>query len=423
MQKTILSLNCGSSSLKYNLFRINEDNTVAGMIGGIAEEIGNCERSTMKFEMNGEKTKYAIELPDHEDALKEMFGIFEKQDMPKETIAAIGHRVVHGGEKYNSSVLLTDDVIDEIRKLSPLAPLHNPQNLKGILVAEKLLPGVPNVAVFDTAFHSTIPEPAFRYAIPEKWYRQYHIRRYGFHGTSHLYVSRRAAVMLGKSHNDINCVTAHMGNGSSITKVVRGKSMDTSMGFTPLEGVIMGTRSGDLDPAIIGHVARCMAEEENMELGAAYDEVMRMLNKESGLKGLSGTNLMQDIREKALENDAFSEGIVNIYSYRLAKYIGSYMATSDGCDAIIFTAGVGENEWYIRQRVLGMLEGFNFVVDEKKNRVRGEEIIFATGEYNGKKISAMVIPTDEEVVIAYDTLFIGALGQEAPENYPFETAE
>ncbi|MBN2557366.1 MAG: acetate kinase [Clostridia bacterium] len=422
MQKTILSLNCGSSSLKYNLFKVNKDNTVTGIIGGIAEEIGNCERSTMKFEINGEKTKYSIELPDHEDALKEMFGIFEKQDMPKETIAAIGHRVVHGGEKYNSSVLMTDEVIDEIRKLAPLAPLHNPQNLKGILVAEKLLPGVPNVAVFDTAFHSTIPEPAFRYAIPEDWYRKYLVRRYGFHGTSHLYVSRRAAVMLGKSHNDINCVTAHMGNGSSITKVVRGRSMDTSMGFTPLEGVIMGTRSGDLDPAIIGHVAHLMADEKNMELGAAYDEVMRMLNKESGLKGISGTNLMQDIREKALLNDAFSEGIVNIYAYRLAKYIGSYMATSDGCDAIVFTAGVGENEWYIRKRVLGMLEGFKFKVDDKKNRVRGEEVIFAAGEYNGNIISAMVIPTDEEVVIAYDTLFIGALGQEAPENYPFETA-
>jgi len=420
MNKTILSLNCGSSSLKYNLFKVNEDDTVEAIIGGIAEEIGNIERSTMKFEINGKKTKYEIELPDHEDALVEMFNIFEHQDMPKETIIAIGHRVVHGGDEYNSSVLLTDEVIAEIKKLSPLAPLHNPQNLKGILVAEKLLPGIPNVAVFDTAFHATLPASAYRYALPEKWYTDYLVRRYGFHGTSHLYVSRRAAVILGKHHEEINCVTAHMGNGSSISKVVKGKSMDTSMGFTPLEGVIMGTRSGDMDPAIIGHIAHIFAEEKGMELGAAYDEVMRMLNKESGLKGISGTNLMQDIRTKALEGDAFSDGIIDIYAYRLAKYIGSYMATMDGCDAVIFTAGVGENEWYVRQKVLGMLEGFNFVIDEKNNRVRGEEIIIAEGEYNGKPVNAMVIPTDEEVVIAYDTLFIGALGKKAPENYPFE---
>lgn len=420
MKKTILSLNCGSSSLKYNLFKVNEDNTVEPIIGGIAEEIGNTERSTMKFELDGEKTKYEIELPDHEDALIEMFSIFEKQQMPKETIIAIGHRVVHGGDKYNSSVLLTDEVIAEIDKLSPLAPLHNPQNLKGIVVAGKLLPGIPNVAVFDTAFHATIPEPAFRYALPDEWFTENKVRRYGFHGTSHLYVSRRAAAILGESHEEINCVTAHMGNGSSITKVVRGESKDTSMGFTPLEGVIMGTRSGDMDPAIIGFMAHVFADEKGMELGAAYEEVMRMLNKESGLKGISGTNLMQDIRAKALEGDEFSERIVDIYAYRLAKYIGSYMATSDSCDAIIFTAGVGENEWYIRQKVLGMLEGFNFVLDEEANRVRGEEIIIASGTYNGKPVKAMVIPTDEEVVIAYDTLFIGALGQEAPENYPFE---
>lgn len=420
MNKTILSLNCGSSSLKYNLFKINEDNTVEAIIGGIAEEIGNIERSTMKFEIDGKKTKYEIKLPDHEDALVEMFNIFEHQNMPKETIAAIGHRVVHGGDEYNKSVLLTDEVIAEIRNLSPLAPLHNPQNLKGILVAEKLMPGIPNVAVFDTAFHATIPAPAYRYALPEKWYTDYLVRRYGFHGTSHLYVSRRAAAILGKHHEEINCVTAHMGNGSSITKVVKGYSMDTSMGFTPLEGVIMGTRSGDMDPAIIGHVAHIFAKENAMDLGAAYDEVMRMLNKESGLKGISGTNLMQDIRTKALEGDQFSDGIVDIYSYRIAKYIGSYMSTMNGCDAIVFTAGVGENEWYVRQKVLGMLEGFNFVINEKNNRIRGEEIIIAEGEYNGKPVKAMVIPTDEEVVIAYDTLFIGALGKDAPENYPFE---
>lgn len=420
MKRTILSLNCGSSSLKYNLFEVKEGNTVEPLIGGIAEEIGNLERSTMKFETDGEKTKYSIQLPDHEDALVEMFNIFEKQNIPKETIVAIGHRVVHGGAAYNSSVLLNDEVIKEIENLSPLAPLHNPQNLKGILVAEKLLPGIPNVAVFDTAFHSTIPEYAYKYALPEKWYDDYMVRRYGFHGTSHLYVSRRASVLLGMKHDEINCITAHMGNGSSLTKVVNGKSMDTSMGFTPLEGVIMGTRSGDMDPAIIGHIANIIASENGMDLGAAYEEVMRILNEKSGLKGLSGTNLMQDIRTKALEGDEESDRIVDIYAYRIAKYIGSYMSTSGHCDAVIFTAGVGENEWYVRQKVLGMLDGMNFEIKEEANRVRGEEIIIAEGTFNGKPVKAMVIPTDEEVVIAYDTLFIGALNQDAPDNYPFE---
>ncbi len=423
MKKTILSLNCGSSSLKYNLFEVRENNTVEPIIGGIAEEIGNIERSTMKFEMNGSKTKYEIKLPDHEDALVEMFSIFEKQSVPKETIIAIGHRVVHGGASYNSSVLLTDEVIAEIKRLSPIAPLHNPQNVKGILVAEKLLPGVPNVAVFDTAFHATIPEYAYKYALPDEWFTEYMVRRYGFHGTSHLYVSRRAAAILGMKHDEINCVTAHMGNGSSLTKVVGGKSMDTSMGFTPLEGVIMGTRSGDIDPAIIGHVAHLKADEKNMDLGAAYDEVMRMLNKESGLKGISGTNLMQDIRAKALEGDAESDRIVDIYAYRLAKYIGSYMGTTEYCDAIIFTAGVGENEWYVREKVLGMLKSCDFKIDKEANRVRGEEIVIAEGTFSGRKVKAMVIPTDEEIVIAYDTLFIGALGLEAPENYPFEEVD
>jgi acetate kinase len=420
MEKTILSLNCGSSSLKYNLFKVNEDDTVEPLIGGIAEEIGTSERSTMKYEVDREKTKYSIELPDHEDALNEMFAIFEKMNKPKESIIAIGHRVVHGGAEYTSSVLITDDVKNEIEKFSALAPLHNPQNLKGINVAEKLLPGIPNVAVFDTAFHTTIPEPAYRYAIPDKWYKEYMVRRYGFHGTSHLYVSRRAAAILGKNHEDINCVTAHMGNGSSITKVVNGKSADTSMGFTPLEGVIMGTRSGDMDPAIIGHVAHEMVKETGMDLGQAYDEVMRMLNKESGLKGISGTNLMQDIRAEALEGDEFSDRVVDIYAYRLAKYIGGYMATSKNCDAIVFTAGVGENEWYIRQKVLEMLEGFNFEIDKEKNRIRGEEMTFAIGTYAGREVKVMVIPTDEELVIAYDTLFIGAMGKEAPDDYPFE---
>ncbi|MBN2851351.1 MAG: acetate kinase [Clostridia bacterium] len=420
MKKTILSLNCGSSSLKYNLFLVNDDNTVEPVINGVAEEIGNAKRSTMKYLFKDQKKKYEIAFHNHEDALKDMFKIFEDHDMNTESIVAIGHRVVHGGSVYKHSVVIDESVKKNIEALSPIAPLHNPVNLIGIYEAEKLLPGVPNIAVFDTAFHGDLEQPAFRYAIPDKWYEDYMVRRYGFHGTSHLYVSRRAAKILSIPHHKLNCVTAHLGNGSSITKVNNGKSCDTSMGFTPLEGVIMGTRSGDLDPAIIGHVAHKMAEDENIELSVAYDKVMNMLNKGCGLKAIGGTNLMQDIRAKALEGDAFSENIVNIYSYRIAKYVGSYMASSDGCDAIIFTAGVGENEWYVRQKVLENLKGFHFVIDHEKNKVRGEEIIFATGEYNGKSVKVMVIPTDEEVVIAYDSLYLGYLKSDIPDVYPFE---
>lgn len=420
MGKTILSLNCGSSSLKYNLFKVNEDKTVRPLLWGVAEEIGNSKRATMKYEVDGEKTKYSIELRDHEDALNEMFDIFEKANRPKENIIAIGHRIVHGGSKQTASVLVTEKVKAEIERCSSLAPLHNAHNLQGINVVEKLLPGVPNVTIFDTAFHTTIPESAFRYAIPKKWSEEYFIRKYGFHGTSHLYVSRRAAALLGKKASDINCVTAHLGNGSSITKVVKGKSADTSMGFTPLEGVIMGTRSGDIDPAIIGHVAHNMVKETGMDLGAAFDEVMRMLNKESGLKAIGGTNLMQDIRSEALKGDELSKCIVDIYAYRIAKYIGAYMATSNGCDAIVFTAGVGENEWYVRQRILEMLEGFKFDIDHQKNKNREQEMTFAVGKYLGKDVKAMVIPTDEEIVIAYDTLYIGAMGKKAAKKYPFE---
>jgi len=420
MEKTILSLNCGSSSLKFNLFVLKENNEVEPVINGIAEEIGNTSRSTMKFVLGEKKNKYEISFDNHETALKEMFNIFEKSNMKTENIVAIGHRVVHGGSIYKHSVLIDEKVKKDIEDLSPVAPLHNPVNLIGIVVAEKLLPGTPNIAVFDTAFHGDIEEQAFRYAIPTKWYEEYLVRRYGFHGTSHLYISRRAAKITNTPYNKFNCITAHLGNGSSIAKINNGKSADTSMGFTPLEGVIMGTRSGDLDPAIISHVANKFAKEENMELGEAYEKVMLMLNKQCGLKGLSGTNLMQDIRAKALDGDLISDTIVDIYAYRIAKYIGSYMATSSSCKAIIFTAGVGENEWYVRQKVLQKLKGFKFVIDNEKNKIRGEEVQIAIGQYNGEQVKVFVLPTDEEVVIAYDTLYLGYLKQDIPKVYPFE---
>lgn len=419
MNRTILSLNCGSSSLKYNIFKLNDDMTVRPILNGIAEEIGNIKRSTMKYTLNGTKEKYSISFETHEDALTEMFEIFRKNGIEKESIVAIGHRIVHGGPIYSKSALINDDIKKQIKSLFSVAPLHNPQNYIGIEVAEKLLPGIPNVAVFDTAFHSTMGYEAYRYAIPEKWYKEYLVRRYGFHGTSHLYVSKRASVLCKTPYNEFTCITCHLGNGSSITKVENGQSRDTSMGFTPLEGVIMGTRSGDLDPAIICHVANKFMEE-GMEKGDAYEKVTRMLNKDCGLKGLAGTNLMQDIRLKAIDGDVESQNIIDIYCYRIAKYIGEYACTTDNLKAIVFTGGVGENEWFVRQRVLQMLKAFKFEIYNDKNMIRGEEVIFGKGSFAGNEVAAMVIPTDEELVIAYDTLNIGYLGESAPIVYPFE---
>jgi len=417
MKKTILSLNCGSSSLKYNIFNINDNMTVTPILNGI--EIGNIKRSTMKFSYNGDKNKYQISLETHEDALTEMFEVFSKNGIEKESICAVGHRIVHGGPIYTKSTLITDDVKEQIKALFSVAPLHNPQNYIGVEVTEKLLPGVPNVAVFDTAFHGTMGYEAFRYAIPAKWYEDFLVRRYGFHGTSHLYVSKRAAVMMHTPYDQFTCVTAHLGNGSSITKVENGKSRDTSMGFTPLEGVIMGTRCGDIDPAIIAHVATRYAEE-GIDKCDAFEKTTKMLNKDSGLKGLCGTNLVQDIRAKALEGDVESIQVVDIYCYRIAKYIGEYACTTNNLKAIVFTAGVGENEWFVRQRVLEMLKAFDFAIDHEANKIRGEEVVIGKGKFAGNDVYAMVIPTDEELIIAYDTLAIGYLGEQAPTVYPFE---
>lgn len=421
MEKFILALNSGSSSLKFNIFKIEDDCTVSPVLHGMAEEIGNTRRSGMKVNFNGEKDKYPIALEGHEDALTEMFELFLKHGIEKDNIKAIGHRIVHGGPFYKSSVLITEEVKKNIESLFSVAPLHNPQNFIGVEVAQKLLPDVPHIAVFDTAFHGTMTAEAYRYAIPERWYDQFLVRRYGFHGTSHLYVSRRAAMLCNVPFEEFTCVTAHLGNGSSITKVENGKSRDTSMGFTPLEGVIMGTRCGDIDPAIIGHIAS-RYNDGGMDKLDAYEKTIKMLNKDSGLKGLAGTNLMQDIREKALEGDKESMEIVEIYSYRIAKYIGEYAATTDNLKAIVFTAGVGENEWFVRQRVLELLKSFRFEIDYETNKIRGEEIVIAKGRFAGNEVIAMVVPTDEEIILAYDALYLGYLDKPVPNKYPFEKA-
>lgn len=419
MSEYILALNCGSSSAKFNLFTKNGEELLP-YINGIAEEIGNLERSQIRYKVNGEKNKKVVQIGSHSNALEIIFNEFSEYGISKKEICAVGHRVVHGGDKYVKSILIDDSVINTIRDLIPIAPLHNPPNLTGIREAVKLLPGIPQVAVFDTAFHGTIPEYAYRYAIPESWYKDYGVRRYGFHGTSHMYVSKRAARVLGIDYKKFNCITAHLGNGCSITKIVNGKSIDTSMGFTPLEGLIMGTRSGDIDPALVSHVAECLVEEKGLDEAEAFNKVIHALNKESGLKALGNTNMMQDIRTKALEGDEYSELVILIYAYRVAKYIGAYWATMPDTHAIVFTAGLGENEGYVRKKIMQFLGNLNITINEENNNTRGQELEIGMSNPDSSPVSIMVIPTDEEIMIGYDALYIGYLGESVPERYPFE---
>ncbi len=416
--KYILALNCGSSSLKFTLFQREESGLLCAIIDGVVEEIGNVERSRIKMKADGDRTVRDMPLPTHEEGLEAVFDLFTEHEIDKKDIAGVGHRVVHGGTVYNKSVVIDDDVKSTIKAQFPIAPLHNPPNLLGIEVAERLLPKVPHVAVFDTAFHASIPEYAYRYAVPKQWYDEFGVRTYGFHGTSHMYVSKRGASNLGIDTNEFNAITAHLGNGCSLTKIVNGRSVDTSMGFTPLEGVIMGTRSGDLDPAIISHVTNALQQKEPISHKEAFEKVMTALNKASGLKALAGTNMMQDIRSKAEKGDVASELVISIYAYRIAKYIGAYWATMPSCDALIFTAGLGENEGYVRKKILGFLPNIDFEVIDESNKIRGEEIQIARSEKNN--MAVLVIPTDEEAVIGYDTLYLGILGTDLPAVYPFE---
>jgi len=420
MSSYILSLNCGSSSVKFNLFKISPGNTLQPHIQGIAEEIGNGNSSRLKYSIEEQEYKLKCYIANHRDALMLIFEEFEKYGIDTAGILAVGHRVVHGGDKYRKSVLVNENVLETIRGLIPIAPLHNPPNITGIEEAAKLLPGVPQVAVFDTAFHSTLPEYAYRYAIPNEWYNDFGVRKYGFHGISHMFVSKRAARFLGVPYNKFNCITAHLGNGCSITKICSGKSMDTSMGFTPLEGVVMGTRSGDIDPALIEYVVKKLVENSNITEGEAYRNVMQSLNKESGLKALASTNMMQDIRQRALEGDNTAKTAILIYSYRIAKYIASYWATMPCCHAIVFTAGVGENEGFVRKQILSFLENLKIVLDEDKNKLRHQEVVIGESNLIENNTSIMVIPTNEEIVIGYDALYIGYLGTFAPDIYPFE---
>src|SRR3989339_420811 len=385
----ILALNCGSSSVKYKLFSWEERKTVTN---GVIERIG----------IEGGPR-------DHRDALQEII-----RSLPGK-IDAVGHRVVHGGEKFKSSVLINDEVLEAIRSVQDLAPLHNPPNIAGIEAAKEVLPNIPHIAVFDTAFHQTMPEQAFIYPVPYEWYGMYGVRRYGFHGTSHLYVSRRAAVLLGKKPSEVNLITMHIGNGVSITAVKNGISVDTSMGLTPLEGPVMGTRSGDIDPAII----LFMIEKE----GFYVEEVDSILNKKSGLLGITGKYMdRRDIDKADTAGDKRAKLAQVIEAYRLRKYIGSYVAALGKVDALVFTAGAGEMNWKLRAKVLEGLESLGIVLDKKRNEMaisREKETLITTDD---SAVKVYVIPTDEELVFVEDVVAIleGRYENHVHHTYTFE---
>jgi len=388
----ILVLNSGSSSIK---FQIREDSKV--LCKGLAECISEPQGSIKVTASNGKKIEKSLKLTDHTFALQQTFKILTDPELgilkSLQDIHAVGHRVVHGGEDYSDSVLIDDKAIETIDKLSHLAPLHNPPNLKGILACKEILPGVPQVAVFDTAFHQTMPEKAYMYALPVDLYERYKIRRYGFHGTSHRYVHSRAKVLAGLEDKPSRIITAHLGNGCSIAAVKNGNVLDTSMGFTPLEGLVMGTRSGDIDPSLPFFL---------MDQGMSAREVSQLLQKKSGLLGLS-KGLSNDMRVlmQSAQTNKHARLAVEVFCYRLKKYIGAYSAVLNGLDVLVFTGGIGENAFAIRKETCSGLEYLGIKIDEELNKKAiGKELLISTTD---SMVKVYVIPTDEELVIAQET--------------------
>ena len=395
----ILILNCGSSSIKYQLFDMNKKSVLAK---GIAEKVGLKGSFVSLEKENGEKVIFEGEIIDHLVGIEYILGIIISKKhgciSSLDEIDAVGHRVVNGGEKFSSSVFINDEVQEEIEKFSQLAPLHNPANLKGIYAVKLLIPGIPQVAVFDTAFHQTLPEYTYMYAIPYSLYKKYGIRRYGFHGTSHYYISRRACEILNKDISKLKIITCHMGNGSSMAAIKNGKSIDTSMGFTPLEGLIMGTRSGDTD---IGILTFIMDKEE---IGIAA--INTLINKQSGMLGITGISSdMREIEDAAMKDKNHRAQLgLDMFIYRAKKYIGAYIAAMCGVDLVIFTGGIGENSPMIRAAICGCLEFMGLEFDSDKNEgIKSEEAVISKP---GSKITVMVVPTNEELVIAEDTMRI-----------------
>lgn len=394
----ILVINCGSSSLKFQLIDAVTEKLIAK---GLCERIG-IEGSQLVYQPAGkDKLKTVTPMEDHTQAIKLVLeALTDKEngvvkDLSK--IGAVGHRIVHGGEKFATSTLITEEVIAAITECNELAPLHNPANLIGIAACKELMPDTPMVAVFDTAFHQTMPQEAYLYGIPYEYYEKYKIRRYGFHGTSHSYVSKKAAEVLEKKYEDLKLIVCHLGNGASVSAVQNGKCIDTSMGLTPLEGLIMGTRSGDIDPAIIEFLAH--------KEGKSIDEIMTILNKKSGVLGLSDnfSSDFRDLEDAYLEGQEASVRTMEAFAYRVAKYIGAYVAAMNGVDGICFTAGLGENSPLIRNLICKRLGYLGITLDEDQNGKRGEDLVITTPD---SKTKVLVIPTNEELAIARETYAI-----------------
>lgn len=392
----ILVLNCGSSSIKYALYNMDDKSV---MTSGGAERVG-LDGAFVKVKLpNGEKKTVMHDIPEHTEGVKFIFSLLTDPEIGViknlNEIDAVGHRMVHGGEKFNKSVVLTDEVLKTFEECIDLAPLHNPANLKGVKAVSELMPGLPQVGVFDTAFHQTMPAHSYLYAIPYELYEKYGVRRYGFHGTSHRYVSKRVCDFLGVNPADKKVITCHIGNGGSIAAVDGGKCVDTSMGLTPLEGLMMGTRSGDIDGGAITFLEK--------KLGLDADGMSNLLNKKSGVLGITG--ISSDMREIESANDEGNERAklaLDMYSYRIKKYVGAYAAAMGGCDIIVFTAGVGENQASMREDVCKNMEYMGVKLDVEKNKtIRGEEAIISTPD---SKVTVCVIPTDEELMIATDTM-------------------
>lgn len=392
----ILVLNCGSSSIKYALYNMDDKSV---MTSGGAERVG-LDGAFVKVKLaNGEKKQIMHDIPEHTEGVKFIFSLLTDPEIgvikDLKEIDAVGHRMVHGGEKFNKSVVLTDEVLKAFEECSDLAPLHNPANLKGVNAVKELMPGLPQVGVFDTAFHQTMPEHAYMYAIPYELYEKYGIRRYGFHGTSHRYVSKRACEFLGVNYEDQHIITCHIGNGGSVAAVKHGKCIDTSMGLTPLEGVMMGTRSGDIDGGAVAFIQK--------KLGLDADGISNLLNKKSGVQGITGISSdMREIDAAAENGDKKAILALDMYNYRIKKYVGAYAAAMGGADIIVFTAGVGENQASMRSEVCKGMEWMGINLDEEKNaKVRGVEAVISTED---SPVTVVVIPTDEELVIASDTM-------------------
>ena len=393
--KKILVINCGSSSLKFQLYNVEGENYEV-VSKGIAERIG-MENSVVKIQYgNSPKQAHEIAMPTHSEAIRAVFDLLLNGALKSmDELDAVGHRIVQGGDIFKESVLVTDTVIEQIAGLSDLAPLHNPAHVLGLKAVKEVLPNIPQVAVFDTSFHQTMKPEAYRYAIPEDQYTRNKIRRYGFHGTSHKYVSEECAKLIGKKGKIITC---HLGNGASISAIDNGICVDTSMGFTPLAGTIMGTRSGDIDPYIPLYIMK--------KDGLSIDQVNDLLNKQSGMLALCGYSDNRDVEDRMLQGEEKCTMATYCYVHSLLKIIGGYIAVLGGVDAIVFTAGVGENGWLLRKVLIERLAYLGIKLDEKNNRVRGETIMISTPD---SKVKVYIIPTDEEQVIARDTVRLSGI--------------